>query len=212
MLRLNAGIKQGVILHEFDKQRAPRFGFNTHGNVIPVPVLGNKRNVTIIAAMDAKGGIGKKGGMPWNVSPDMQQFKRLTSGQPVIMGRKTFESLKRKPLPDRVNIVLASDVSTVYDHADYPNLVAVSDLGMAVEFNDDEQIFIIGGGRIYESALINNLVDDMILTRFNNDAQCDVFFPDFNRGNWLDPVFSTHKLGGGVTMRYEYWQRRKEEE
>jgi dihydrofolate reductase len=191
----------------FNTQRKPRFGFNTLGNVIPVPST-TRRNVTIIAAMDAHNGIGKNNDMPWVISPDMQQFKRLTTDHTVVYGRKTFKSMGSKPLPDRLNVVLTSDLTSFYRNiVTYPDLVGMCDLKNAIEAIGDEQIFIIGGGHIYESALMSGLVNDMILTRLSHNAQCDVKFPDFNRGNWLPPTFSTHQLAGKISMRYEYWRR-----
>jgi dihydrofolate reductase len=189
-----------------EMQRKPRFGFNTHGNVIPVPSPGG-RNVTIIAAMDAKGGIGKNNDIPWNISPDMQQFKRLTTNHFVLMGRRTFASLNYKPLPNRMNVVMTSDIKKLYEDSPGTDIVGMFDLEAAVDAADG-QMFIIGGAQIYKQALELDLVCDMILTRINHDAQCDTFFPEFDKRAWLPPAYSTHDLSGGVTMRYEYWRRR----
>jgi len=193
------------------EQRKARFGFNTLGNVIPVPNPGGG-NVTLIAAMDVKGGIGKDNKMPWHVSEDLQHFKRITDTNTLVMGRSTYESLGRKPLPDRVNIVMTSHVNSVYNHPTDDSVVAMNDLkGFVKDICDREQLFIIGGGKIYQAALEEDLVDDMIITRFSANAECDVFFPEFNRKDWLAPIFSTHQLNGGITMRYEYWRRIKPE-
>jgi dihydrofolate reductase len=210
------------------QQRAARFGFNTHGNVIPVPNPSG-RNITLIAAMDVKNGIGKNGVMPWAVSPDMKQFKRLTTGHAVIMGRKTFESLGCKPLPDRLNIVISRDGAYIEKFHELPNLKFGMTLVGAVQYAEDYyrnqdfithgdvnrlpelpiQIFIIGGGEIYKQALQDNYVNDMILTRFNHDAQCDTFFPELQERFWLGHSYSSHFLSGGIKMRYEYWCRKQ---
>jgi dihydrofolate reductase len=194
--------------------RKPRFGFNTHGNVIPVPNPGGK-NVTLIAAMDSCNGIGKNNQIPWAISPDMQQFKRLTTGHPVIMGRKTFDSFGGKSLPNRTNVVISRDRATM-DRLEqqYNNVLVFASLEDALTaFSSDDQIFIIGGAEIYRQALELDLVHDMILTRISHDAQCDTFFPDIKAGpKWQRPVYSTHELSGGVTTRYEYWQSRRYED
>jgi dihydrofolate reductase len=187
--------------------RKPRFGFNTHGNVIPVSNPGGK-NITIIAAMDSENGIGKDNQIPWAISPDMQQFKRLTTGHTVIMGRKTFESLNGKCLPDRVNIVITRDIPGFYAKYNHTDLVALPSLEDALDATADEQIFIIGGGEIYRQALDLNLAHDMILTRIQHNALCDTRFPTFNERDWFPPVHSTHQLSGGLSMRYEYWRLR----
>lgn len=189
------------------EQRKPRFGFNTHGNVIPVPNPGG-RNVTLIAAMDSQNGIGKNNQIPWAISPDMQQFKRLTTDHYIVMGKKTFESLNSKPLPNRINIVLSRQPHyLIEEFYRWNNVCAFSSLEDASFAVGASQTFIIGGAQIYKEALDLGLVHDMILTRIQHNAQCDTFFPEFDQTEWLPPIYSTHALSGGVTMRYEYWQR-----
>jgi dihydrofolate reductase len=207
-------------------QREARFTFNDEGFVIPVE--GKGLNVTIIAAMDSRRGIGKNNEIPWNVSADMQQFKRLTTGNPVIMGRSTFESLGCKPLPKRLNIVLSRDPMYVEKFNEVTNLKFNTDLADAVaytelyfqnqrmieddntsRFNDHNQVFIIGGAQIYAKALELNLVNDMVLTRFSTHDLCDTFFPLFDRTQFLEPVTRSHDLDIVTTMQFEYWQRKQ---
>jgi dihydrofolate reductase len=203
--------KEWLAMLRKELMRKPRFGFNTHGNVIPVPNPGGK-NVTIIAAMDNHNGIGKDNQIPWKISEDLRQFKRLTQHSTVIMGRKTFESLGCKPLPNRLNVVLTRDIPGFYDRHSYDNLVAMWNLKDAIETCQSEQVFIIGGGEIYRQTLEMNLAHDMLLTRIQRDTECDAFFPKFDTSPaWLAPVYSTHALSGGGTMRYEYWRRATQE-
>lgn len=198
---------KNVTIIKEGQQRLSRFGFNTHGNVISVPNPGG-RNVTMIAALDNMGGIGKNNDIPWKISPDMQQFKRLTVGYPIIMGRKTFESMGNKPLRCRTNVVLSRDISKVIGlNDDFENVIACGYLQNALDCLSADQVFIIGGSEIYKESLRLNLVDDMILTRIMHNAECDTFFPEFDSKDWLPPAFSTHALSGGVTMRYEYWRK-----
>lgn len=201
-------------------QRASRFGFNTHGNMIPLPRKeGQRPNITIIVAMDNRGGIGKNNQIPWAVSADMLHFKRLTEGHAVIMGRKTYQSLKFRPssntraLPNRTNIVLSQEPGFfLTEPVDPPNMMIADDLGTAVSLcTGHNQIFVIGGAQIYKEALDRDLVDDMVITRFSHNAECDTFFPALEEKMWIPPAFSTHDLGSGLSMRFEYWRRIKKE-
>lgn len=122
--------------------------------------------------------IGKKNGLLWHVPNDMKRFKSLTLGHPVIMGRKTFESIVQilgKPLPGRTNIVVTRN--TAYT---YPGAVVVPSLEAAYAIAQLEQpteIHIGGGGELYRQAL--PLVDRLYLTFFDDDAEGDAFFPVF---------------------------------
>jgi len=186
-------------------QRKPRFGFNTHGNVIALPQNQSGRNVTIIAAMARNNGIGIANRMPWHVPEDMAQFKRLTMGEPVIMGRKTFESLPlnsrtgERVLTGRQMLVVTRD-----PHFKASEVMAVRSLEDALTACGDRQIFIIGGGQIYKEAMDKDLVDDMILTRFNKVASCDTFFPEPCPSRYTPVVFSSHQ-SGKLAFKYEYW-------
>ena len=128
-------------------------------------------NVELIWAQDQNGGIGKDGKLPWHISEDLQNFKKITSGSPIIMGRKTWESLPFKPLPNRRNIVLSSNqVDEVETYCSAENCVAQLD-------NDSvDRVFIIGGESIYKafypsaSALHLTMVDEVA-------DGIDTFFP-----------------------------------
>lgn len=197
--------------------RKPRFGFNTHGNVIHLSHNQSGRNVTIIAAMDSQNGIGIDNRMPWHVPPDMEQFKRLTEGHTVIMGRKTYQSLPlnkttgTRALPNRTNIVLSRDPGFLLtEKADPPNLWLHDDLEIAIATAPTQQVFIIGGGEIYRQALDKDLVDDLILTRFQKRASCDTYFPTLFSDMWQGPIYSTHDH---IDLRFSYqyrWRKRKE--
>jgi len=192
-------------------QRKARFGFNTHGQIIHIPFKGQKKNVTIIAAMDAFGGIGLNNGIPWNVKPDMQQFARLTRKHAVVMGRKTYDSLPPnakenglKILSERLNIVVSRYADMHQKETTHPNLIYVRSIKEAIDVAGDRQIFIIGGSEIYTQAL--TYANDMILTRIHLHANCDTFFPDFMPGQFLRHQLTdhTHK---DVKYTFQYWRR-----
>ena len=128
-------------------------------------------NIDMIWAQDKNGGIGKNGTLPWNISEDLQNFKKITSGHPIIMGRKTWESLPFKPLPNRRNIVLSSQ--KVDDVEIYHS---IDDCLNKLNSEGIEKIFVIGGRSIYKSfypkasGLHSTIISE-------NIAGIDTFFP-----------------------------------
>src|SRR3972149_2337934 len=130
--------------------------------------------ISIIAAMDSKMGIGKDNGMPWHISEDLRRFKTITLGHPVIMGRKTFESIGRS-LPDRQNIIITRDQNFKAEDSD-----VVHSLEDAQRIARDNEVFIIGGGQIFKKALEKKMVDKLYLTIIDGDFEADTFFPDYS--------------------------------
>jgi len=181
-----------------------RFTFNTHGQVIHKTGGGSSRNITLIAAVDQSMGIGKDGDIPWKLSEDLKQFKRLTEGHVIIMGRKTQESLPHpKYLKGRRNIVVSASGAVTH-----PMVEIASSLEEAIDMAGDRQIFIIGGESIYQQAL--PIADDLILTLLENTYECDRFFPTVDSTVW-DYQYSTHKSvrdGHTLSYRFCYYSRR----
>lgn len=138
----------------------------------------------LIAAVADNNVIGKDGDIPWHIPEDMTHFKEQTVDHPVIMGRKTFESLPESycPLPERTNIVLSrSD----FQHQD-ESVKSANSLEEAYSIAEtlDEKAFIIGGASIYRQALED--ADMMILTEIHEEYDGDTFFPDWNSDNWKE--------------------------
>lgn len=138
--------------------------------------------ISLIVAIARNGVIGKSSGeMSWHVSEEFKHFKNTTKGFPVIMGRKTFQTLG-KPLKDRLNVVLTKnpDFKTEFDE-----VIIFSSLDEALQFcrnNNYEKVFIIGGAEIYKLAL--PIVDEMIISIMKFEAEGDVYFPEFNEAEW----------------------------
>jgi dihydrofolate reductase len=132
--------------------------------------------ISMIAAVATNGAIGRNNDLPWHLSSDLKRFKALTTGHHFIMGRKTWESIGSKPLPNRTNVVVTRDASFAGDGA-----VVVHSLEEALELaaraNDDEP-FIGGGQVIFEQAIHN--ADRMYITRVHADVEGDTFFPEFD--------------------------------
>lgn len=128
--------------------------------------------VNIIVAISENNAIGKDNQLLFKLKEDLKNFKRLTTNNVVIMGRKTYESIG-KPLPNRINIVLTRDdkYSTVqYPFLDLGDSFVLKSLEEAIEFSKreypDKEIFIIGGGQVYKQSLENGIVDRMYITKF----------------------------------------------
>lgn len=131
--------------------------------------------ISIIVALAQNGVIGCKNRLIWHISEDLKRFKRITMGHPVVMGRRTFESMGCRLLPGRMNVVVTRDLGYAPLKAD--NLLIVHSLEEAIGcFSVAEEVFVIGGGEIYRQAL--PLADRLYLTRIAALAQGDVYFPE----------------------------------
>jgi len=140
---------------------------------------------SIIAAMTEEGVIGLDGVMPWKISDEMAYFRRRTVGHPVIMGRKTHESIGRL-LPGRQNIVITRNPK--YKKQSLPNtgLIIVNSIAEAIDWCEGvaTECFIIGGSQIYEQALKDDIIDRMYLNLIKYPYKGNVYFPEFDRNDW----------------------------
>jgi dihydrofolate reductase len=133
--------------------------------------------VSLVVAFSTNNVIGRDGALPWHLPDDLRHFKRITMGKPVIMGRKTFESVGR-PLPDRHNIVMTRDPDYAAEGCD-----VVSSVGEALELAGDvEEVMVIGGAQVYRDFLPR--ADRIYLTRVQAEVQGDTFFPEFDKDAW----------------------------
>jgi len=138
--------------------------------------------ISIIAAIDEKRGLGKDNDLLFKIKGDMQRVKELTTGHPLVMGRKTFESLGRL-LPGRSHIVVTRDHTNLANVGYRPEVIAASlkdGLEAAKKFAGSEEIFIFGGGQIFKEAIEKNLVDRLYLTIVKGKYDADTFFPDYS--------------------------------
>jgi dihydrofolate reductase len=139
--------------------------------------------------------IGRNGDLPWQLPADLRHFKSVTMGKPIIMGRKTFESIGR-PLPGRKNIVVTRRANFVSDGVLISNnLTAAIALGKAIASEDNvDEIMVIGGGEIYAKALSD--ADRLYLTEVHADIDGDTFFPALDRGLWREKSRNSHAADG----------------
>jgi dihydrofolate reductase len=132
--------------------------------------------ISIIVAVAQNGVIGDKNSLLWHISEDMRFFKRTTSGHPVIMGRKTYESLGR-PLPNRTNVVISRTMGEI------EGCTVVHSLEEAIAlFPAEEEVFVIGGAQIYALAL--GVANRFYLTRVGHDYEGDTSFPKWDESEW----------------------------
>lgn len=135
----------------------------------------------IIAAVSQNNVIGKNGSIPWHSREELQHFKRTTMGYPIIMGRKTFESIG-KPLKGRVNIVITRNPNFGNDIEGIEKFYNLKDAIDFCETHNYEKVFFIGGEKIYKIAV--NIADILLITRMNFEIQGDTFFPGINPLQW----------------------------
>lgn len=134
--------------------------------------------ISLIVAIDENNGIGKNNQLPWYLPADLKHFKTLTTGHPIIMGRKTFESIG-KALPNRKNIVISRQSNYLAEGAD-----VVSSLPAAFDLSQDEdEVFVIGGAQIFEHAL--PLSNTLYLTIIHHQFDVDTYFPHINEDSWI---------------------------
>ncbi len=139
------------------------------------------KKIKIIVAKGKQNQIGLNGKMPWHLHDDLQNFKKLTTGQVVIMGRKTFESIG-KALPNRLNFVVTSNPENVNAYG----ICLFENLEKAIKKarETDKEIFIIGGGKIYEQSI--ELADELIITEVDYNGKADTFFPKIHKKIWKE--------------------------
>jgi dihydrofolate reductase len=160
----------------------------------------SRPTVTLIAAVARNGAIGRDNALLWHLPEDLKHFKRTTLGCPVVMGRKTWDSLGR-PLPGRHNIVLSRDPAW-----SAPGATAVADWAQALRATEGApRVFVIGGAQIYALALPH--ADELILTEVDADAEGDTHFPAWDRGRFTEALREAHHPAGGPAYAFVTYRR-----
>lgn len=159
--------------------------------------------IALIAAVAENGTIGRDGRLPWRLSGDLRHFKALTLGKPVVMGRKTWDSLGR-PLPGRPNIVVSRDPAFAPDGAEAAGgLAAALDRARALaEAAGAGEIMVIGGAALYAAAL--PVADRLYLTEVHADVAGDTHFPQLDPGAWRETARERHPAGEKDEHAYSF--------
>lgn len=162
---------------------------------------------TIVVAMGEKNEIGFENQLLWHLPKDLKHFKDITSGHPVIMGRKTYESIG-KALPNRTNIVVSRKKDWFEE-----GILIVGSLKEAIKFAKkiDEEVFIIGGGNIYEQTM--DIVDKLEVTLVKADLEADTFFPKIDVKIWKKTNETCHEKDekNGYDFCFQTFERIKKE-
>jgi dihydrofolate reductase len=159
--------------------------------------------ISLIVAVSENGVIGRDGDMPWRLPSDLKRFKQVTVGKPVIMGRKTFQSIGR-PLPGRANILVTRSQDYRPD-----GVVCMPDLEEAIAFaakiaseSGETEIFVIGGGEIYRQALPR--ADRVYFTQVHMTVDGDTTFPELDKLEWRETSRCRHEASEHDSVDYSF--------
>jgi dihydrofolate reductase len=154
--------------------------------------------ISLIAAVSENGVIGVDNKLPWYIPDDLKRFKELTSGNVVIMGRKTYESIG-KPLPNRINIVVSRN-----KELNIPGCLVVNSMTQAIQkAGTDKDIFVIGGGEVYRKSI--KFADRIYLTKVHQEVEGDTTFPEIDTGFGWSEISKEEKEGFSY-ITYEYFR------
>lgn len=154
--------------------------------------------ISIIVAVSDDWGIGKDNDLLWHIPEDLKRFKKLTTGNAVIMGKKTWESLPRRPLPGRKNIVITDDLNESFENS----LTAYSIEESLSKCEGGEEIFVIGGGSVYRQFM--SIADRLYITHVHKKARADVYFPKVDLNVWKVIEKENHNNAEGDEIPYTY--------
>jgi dihydrofolate reductase len=153
--------------------------------------------LSLIVAMATNRTIGINKQMPWHLSADLKKFKKITMGHPIIMGRKTFESIGR-PLPGRQNIIISRDVNYQQE-----GCLIFNGLDAAVQYcSDQDEVFVIGGATLYEVTL--ERADRLYITQINQAFEGDTWFPEIDIEDWQEVAREDINNDASVDFKYSF--------
>ena len=165
--------------------------------------------ISIIAAIDSKRGLGKNNDLLFKIPEDFKRMQKITKGHPIIMGRKTFESIGRV-LPGRTNIIVTRDLGFKINDSGKGDVRIVRSLEEGIEAAKlapgSEEIIIFGGGQIFTEAIEKGLVDRLYLTVVEGDYNVDTFFPDYSKFSVV--VSREPQSSNGLLYEYLVLERR----
>lgn len=153
------------------------------------------KTITIIAAMAHNRAIGLAGAMPWHLPGELRHFKETTMGKPIVMGRKTWESIRRV-LPGRQNIVVTRNREYRAE-----GCLVVQSLSHAIDRAEGDEIMVIGGGQLYRQAL--PVADRMVLTLVDCTPAADTWFPEWNENEWSEISRRSQAIDDSNALGYE---------
>lgn len=163
--------------------------------------------VNLIVAYCRGNGMGKNNSLPWHIPQDLKHFSKMTKGDGVkkniiVMGRHTWESLPKKPLPHRLNVIVSNTININEE-----NIKTVSSLTDILTYYQSNQeiygdLWVIGGYQIYKEVLDNNICDNIYITYIDEIYDCDVYFPSISMDKYT--LVERYKLENSVSIVYHY--------
>lgn len=164
----------------------------------------SSQNISIVAAVGNRGEMGKQGRIPWHLPKDLHRFKALTIGHPIIMGRKTWESLPTKPLPERRNMVLTRQEHWAAVGAEL--FASPAEALAALPFHAEP--FVIGGAAVFQEFL--PLAKTIYLTRVLHDFEADTFFPAVKWEEWnlVEDEWVSKDEKNGYDCKFQKWEKK----
>jgi dihydrofolate reductase len=165
-------------------------------------VTAARPRISLIAALARNRVIGREGSLPWHLPEDLRRFKALTLGHPILMGRRTWESIGR-PLPGRRNVVITRQAGYAA-----PGAEVFHDLESALAaVAGATEVFVIGGGEVYAAAL--PVADRLHLTELHDEVEGDALFPPFDPAGWAQTSRERHVTPGGMRYDFVVYDRRQ---
>lgn len=156
--------------------------------------------ISLIVAMAKNRVIGDQGGMPWHLSADLKKFRKITTGFPIVMGRKTYQSIGN-PLPNRTNIIISRDSDYAPD-----GCLVFNDLNTALTHACQlaHEVFIIGGSTLYEALL--PVANTLYITQIHSEFTGDTWFPEFDNNEWQEVAREDIDDDASVDFGYSFLQ------
>ncbi len=160
------------------------------------------RKITLVVAAAQNLCIGANNDIPWHIPEDFAFFKAYTTGKPCIMGRKTWESLPKKPLPNRTNVVISRQ-----DHYLANGAMVVDNLDSALSsLGDVDEVIIMGGAQVYAQAM--DIATDIRLTEVKLDVAGDAYFPSLDASKWQEITREAQVSTKGIAFDLVHYQRK----
>jgi dihydrofolate reductase len=156
-------------------------------------------NISIIAAIDSNGLIGKSNHLPWKIKEDLHFFRETTMGHIVVMGKRTWFSIG-KPLDGRINIILTHDAEF-----SIPGCVVLNSVQQVLDYLQGNETFIIGGAHVFEQFIL--YADKIYLTRILHAFDGDTYFPELNWQEWIIKQYEQVTVESGYQLSLEKWER-----
>lgn len=158
--------------------------------------------ICLIWCEDKNHGIAKNGIIPWDVPSDRAIFRKVTAGKIIVMGRKTWQSLPKKPLPNRINYILTKDESF---KVDLPNTYVIHSIEPILELGRNNEVYIIGGKQVYD--LFFKYANGLIISRLNEDFGCDTIM-EYDLNKFEQSKSLTIHDNKGIDYVLEAWNRK----